>query len=131
MLGCDEHLYQINLAYAEELLRTKRAGLAIIDSVKDLIELCGFSTASINDVEARLGLHKRTLQRNLFEQGTSFRQLKEEVLKERAVNLLVGKKVEIEAVAMHLGYSEPSAFHRAFKTWFGVTPKQFCGMRHY
>jgi len=53
------------------------------------------------------------------------------VLKERAASLLLVQQMEIETVAVQLGYSEPSAFHRAFKTWFGVTPKQFCAIRHY
>jgi len=125
LLGCDEHLYQINLTYAEELLRSKRASLALIDSIKRIIEQYGFSSASIEDAERDLELHKRSLQRNLAQQGTSFRQLKEEVLKEWAVKLLVRQKIEIDEVAQQLGYSEPSAFHRAFKTWFSVTPKRF------
>jgi AraC-like DNA-binding protein len=130
LLGCDNDLYHINIAYAEELLSAKKAGVALIASIKVLIESGGFSKASIEYVELSLGLHKRTLQRNLFEQGTSFRQLKEEVLKAQAVNLLLSEKFEIEALATHLGYSEPSAFHRAFKSWFGVTPRKLCRMRH-
>jgi AraC-like DNA-binding protein len=63
--------------------------------------------------------------------GTSFRQLKEEVLKEFSTSLLLNDKIAIESLAEHLGYSEPSAFHRAFKSWFGVTPRQFCRLRHY
>jgi len=131
LLGCDDQLYQINLTYAEELLRAKRASLALIDSVKSLIESNGYSNVSSESVESSLGLHKRTLQRNLFEQGTSFRQLKEEVLKERAASLLLRDRLEIESVAVYLGYSEASAFHRAFKSWFGVTPRQFCNVRQY
>jgi len=131
LLGCDNHLYQINIVYAEELLRAKRAGLALIDSVKHLIEGNGFSKVSSEDVELSLGMHKRTLQRNLSEQGTSFRQVKEAVLKDQAASLLLKDKIEIESVAAYLGYSEPSAFHRAFKSWFGMTPKQFCSIRQY
>ena len=131
LLGCDQHLYQINIVYAEELLRAKRARLALIDSVKHLIENNGFSRVSSEEVELSLGMHKRTLQRNLSEQGTSFRQVKESVLKEQAANLLLKDNVEIESVATYLGYSEPSAFHRAFKSWFGVTPKKFCSVRQY
>jgi len=131
ILGCDHHLYQINIVYAEELLRAKRARLALIDSVKYLIENNGFSRVGSEEVELSLGMHKRTLQRNLSEQGTSFRQVKESVLKEQAANLLLKDKVEIESVATYLGYSEPSAFHRAFKSWFGVTPKKFCSVRQY
>ena len=131
LLGCDHHLYQINIVYAEELLRAKRAGLALIDSVKHVIEGNGFSRVESEEVELSLGMHKRTLQRNLSEQGTSFRQVKESVLKEQAASLLLKDKIEIESVATCLGYSEPSAFHRAFKSWFGVTPKKFCSVRQY
>ncbi len=123
--GCDEHLYELNKSFAEEVLRSKNESIALIDSVKCLIEQCGFAAASIEAVESQLGMHKRTLQRNLSEQGTSYRQLKEEVLKEQAVNQLVRQKFEVETIAQNLGYSEPSAFHRAFKTWFGVSPKKF------
>ena len=125
LLGCDKHLYHINLAYAEELLRSKRASLALIDSIKSIIEQYGFSTATIDDAVTHLGLNKRTLQRNLMQQGTSFRKLKEEVLKEWAVKMLVRQRFEIDEIAQRLGYSEPSAFHRAFKTWFSSTPKHF------
>jgi AraC-like DNA-binding protein len=131
LLGCDNHLYHINIVYAEEMLRAKRAGLALIDSVKHLIESSGFSRVSSEAVELSLGMHKRTLQRNLSEQSTSFRQVKEGVLKEQAASLLLRDKMEIESVAAYLGYSESSAFHRAFKSWFGVTPKQFCSVRQY
>ena len=131
LLGCDHNLYQINIAYAEELLRAKKAGVALIDSVKSAIENGGFSRSNIEYIELSLGLHKRTLQRNLSEQGTSFRQLKEEVLKAQAVSLLLQEKFEIESLATYLGYSEPSAFHRAFKSWFGVTPRKFSRLRHY
>jgi len=123
--GCDEYLYELNKSFAEEVLRSKNESIALIDSVKCLIEKNGFARASIEAVESQLGMHKRTLQRNLSEQGTSYRQLKEEVLKEQAVNQLVRQKLEVETIAQNLGYSEPSAFHRAFKAWFGVSPKKF------
>jgi len=131
LVGCDEHLYEINRSYAQQLLRAKNAGLALIDAVKEVVESQGFSTVSIEDAQATLGLHARTLQRNLAEQGTSFRQVKIEVLKTHSVNLLIRQKQPINEVAQQLGYSETSAFHRAFKAWFGSTPKQFCAAGHY
>ena len=131
LLGCDGHLYEINKNYAEELLRSKRASLALIDSVKEIIVEHGFSLATIENVQETLGLHSRTLQRHLLEQGTHFRQIKEELLKEQAIHLLIGQKLSINDTAQRLGYSETSAFHRAFKSWCGMTPKQFCNMRHF
>ena len=129
--GCDEHLYQLNKGYAEELLRNKRAGLALIDMVKDWVIEQNLSQATIEGAFDKLGMQPRTLQRNLTAQGTSFRQIKEEVLKEFAVKWLLREKRSVNEVALRLGYSESSAFHRAFKTWFGVTPIQFCSGHHY
>lgn len=130
LLGCDNNLYRINIAYAEELLQAKKASIELISKVKVSIANTGFSRTSIEHVELSLDIHKRTLQRKLTEQGTSFRQLKEEVLKTHAVNLLLENEVDIESISTYLGYSEPSAFHRAFKSWFSVTPRNFYRLRN-
>jgi AraC-like DNA-binding protein len=103
-----------------------QVNLSLTNSVKDIIKENGFSMVTIDDVESVLGLHKRIIQRQLEEQGTSFRQLKEEVLKEQSLFLLMHEILPINKVAEILKYSEPSAFHRAFKKWFGVSPKQYC-----
>jgi AraC-like DNA-binding protein len=125
-VGIDTHLYQLNLAYAEDLLRTKQASIELIHLVKCVIESDGFSIVTIEHVGKKLGLHKRILQRQLTEQGTRYRQIKEVVLKEHSLSLLLRVGLDINTVAQQLGYSEPSAFHRAFKAWFGMSPKQYC-----
>jgi len=123
--GYDPHLYEINRAYAEELLHANNEGQTLIDTVKSLIGQLGYRAATLNDIDKEIGVQSRSLQRHLSEQGTSFRLLKEEVLKEQAVKMLVFEKVGIETITQRLGYSEPSAFHRAFKGWFGKTPQQW------
>jgi AraC-like DNA-binding protein len=107
------------------LLRAKRVGQHLIDQIKSAIDIEQPARVSIEDVSARLDLHHRGLQRNLKEQGTSFRQLKESLLKERTLELLVSQRLDIDTIAEQLGYSDASTFHRAFKAWFDVTPKQF------
>jgi len=125
LFGCDPYLYDLNKAYADDLLSAKEAGLALIAQVKRIIVGLDLGMASIERIEVELGLNKRTLQRGLFAQGTSFRRLKEEVLKEHAVRLLSQADLGLNDIAIQLRYSEPSAFHRAFKVWFGMTPRQF------
>ncbi|WDE04143.1 helix-turn-helix domain-containing protein [Thalassomonas viridans] len=123
--GCDPHLYQINKAYADELLSAKKASSALIEKVKELIAGQGFIGAGLEPLALQLGMQKRTLQRHLSGQGTSFRDLKEEAARVYAIKVLSREKPDIEKLAFDLGYSEVSAFYRAFKTWFGVTPKQY------
>lgn len=125
ILGRDEHLYQLSLSYAQGLLRAKRAGQDFLNTIKRCVDVEQPVLVSIDTVATQLGMHTRALQRNLTEQGTSFRQLKESLLKERTLDLLISQRLEVDAIAQQLGYSDASTFHRAFKVWFDVTPKKF------
>jgi len=123
--GSDNHLYQINKAYAEDLILKKKAGNDLVESIKSLIIESGYQKASADYIADQFTLSKRGLQRLLSEEKTTFRRLKEEVIKERALLLILRDETSIDSISAELGYSEVSAFHRAFKLWFGVTPKDY------
>jgi AraC-like DNA-binding protein len=72
-----------------------------------------------------LGISARTLQRRLRENGSSFSAVLEELRRELSGDLLADKKLAVSDVAFLLGYSEPSAFRRAFRRWRGVSPRRF------
>lgn len=72
-----------------------------------------------------LGRSVRTLQRQLADEGESFRGLLEAVLCERAKLLLEEQSRSVAEVAAALGYREPRSFHRAFKRWNGRTPSEY------
>lgn len=131
IVGRDEHLYQLNLSYAEGLQLTTRVGQFFLEQVKGLINGEAPAMMTIDRVADALEMHKRVLQRNLSEQGTSFRKLKESVLKERALALLIGEGCGVTSIAERLGYSDSSSFHRAFKAWFGDTPRHFKAHRRF
>ena len=69
-----------------------------------------------------LGTSARSLQRRLSAAGTSFQNLIDSTRREAATRYLQDRKISIGEVAYLLGYSEPPAFHRAFKRWNGITP---------
>ncbi|MEM8581437.1 MAG: AraC family transcriptional regulator [Pseudomonadota bacterium] len=77
------------------------------------------------DVARRLGLSARSFHRRLAEQGLSFQMLTEETRREIAVNMLREDKYALSEIAFLTGYSEQSAFNRAFKRWTGVTPANY------
>jgi AraC-like DNA-binding protein len=78
------------------------------------------------DVIARdLGTSSRTLQRRLSAAGLSYQQLLDGVRREIADRYLATTSLSIGEVAYLLGYSEPAAFHRAFKRWHDLTPQGF------
>jgi AraC-like DNA-binding protein len=71
-----------------------------------------------------LALTERTLQRRLQDEGTTFAALLDEVRLELARMHLGDPKLAIFEVAFLLGYSEPSAFNRAFRRWTGESPSE-------
>lgn len=75
-------------------------------------------------VAAELAMSSRTLQRRLQDEGTSFRALADDLRTQRARELLAGGANAAE-VAARLGFSDPTAFRRAFKRSTGETPRTF------
>ena len=74
------------------------------------------------DVAAELGMHPRTLQRRLREEGENFEAIKDEVRHDAAVRYLRHTRLPLKAVAGLLGYSELSVLYRSCQRWFGESP---------
>ena len=81
-------------------------------------------TATAEDIAGRLAVSPPHLRRLLRQEGTSLGQLREEVLRDLAIaGLRRGEAVD--DLSSRLGFSEPSAFRRAFKRWTGNTPRAY------
>ncbi|MFZ2526482.1 MAG: AraC family transcriptional regulator [Rhodococcus sp. (in: high G+C Gram-positive bacteria)] len=81
-------------------------------------------TAGAEDVADMLSVSAPHLRRLLRQEGTSLGRLREEVLRDAAVaGLRRGESVD--HLSARLGFSEPSAFRRAFKRWTGSTPRNY------
>ena len=81
----------------------------------------------IEQVARRLATTPRTLQRRLARAGTTFDELRDDVRRQAARGYLLDTALTIAEIAYLLGYSEPAAFHRAFRRWYGAgaTPQSF------
>jgi AraC-like DNA-binding protein len=80
---------------------------------------------SIDHVARIIGINKRTLNRRLSAEGTSFRQLLEETRLQAAQQMLADNSIPLAQIAVALGYSEASAFTRAFQRWCGFCPLEW------
>jgi AraC-like DNA-binding protein len=76
-------------------------------------------------VAKKLGLGPRTLQRRLKEYGADFKTLVDDTRRRFSLNYLRDRKHTLTEIAYLLGYSEVSAFNRAFKRWTGSTPSDY------
>lgn len=80
---------------------------------------------SIEEISKNLNMSVRTLQRNLKTSNQKFSIIKEDVRKELAVKHLENVKLSIDEISDLLGYSERSAFDRAFKKWYSINAKEY------
>ena len=112
--------------HAKELLAKFPPRDSLVDQVRSIIagEFRG-GDPSLERVADQLGLTPRTLQRKLQESGASHNELLDQMRRQLAMQYLREPEMAICEVAYLLGFSESSSFHRAFKRWMGVTPKEF------
>lgn len=80
---------------------------------------------TLNAMAERQRLSASTLRRQLEREGRSYQQIKDEVRRAMAFELLREGCLSIAEVAEQTGFQEPSAFHRAFKKWTGQSPGSY------
>ncbi|MDQ6438060.1 AraC family transcriptional regulator [Mesorhizobium sp. LHD-90] len=99
-------------------------------SVSEAVATCisrrlGGSALDIDVIAKELNLSARSLRRKLELEGTSFREMLQSQRKQKAEKLLLSRTMQVSELASRLGYSDIAVFSRAFKTWTGLSPKQF------
>jgi len=109
-----------------DLLMYRDYGTTTSDQVRRILErgLRG-EWPTPDDVAAQLAMSTQHLRRVLREDGTSMSAIKEELLRDAAIASLVAGEETIADLAQRLGFSEPSAFHRAFRRWTGSAPRSY------
>lgn len=80
---------------------------------------------SFEDLSRQMRLPASTLRRRLGEEGAAYRDIKDELRRMRAEELLRTTQRPVGEIAAELGFSEPSAFHRAFRKWTQKSPGAF------
>ncbi|MEO1668943.1 MAG: AraC family transcriptional regulator ligand-binding domain-containing protein [Chloroflexota bacterium] len=87
-----------------------------------LIEILASGQYKVEDVASRLAVSRRTLQRHLSNEGTTFQQVLDGLRKELAHHYLAKSEYSSGQIAFLLGYEDPNSFSRAFRSWTGQTP---------
>lgn len=135
VLMSTERLDAFRPGFDEEMLRIVEDHLRSIGGeqkspITDKVDLLirGFmpgKTCTLEQVASALGMHARTLQRRLKEDGTSFEKLKDRAMRRRAERLLARSDVPLLDVAFMLGFSESSTLSRKSRSWFGLSPREY------
>jgi AraC-like DNA-binding protein len=96
-----------------------------VDMVCREIIRCGNEEAGTERIAGRLAMSSRTLRRRLADEGCSFQEVKDLARENRAKYYLSRTNMPLSEIAFELGYSELSAFSRAFRRWVGQTPQSY------
>lgn len=122
----DSALHAILSRYAEESLARHAGTTTLAGRARRLIAAgLAHGAASIDEVARRLALSPRTLQRQLGDAGLQFTELVDETRRELAARYLRDERISLTDAAFLVGYSDLTAFHRAFRRWFQQTPLEY------
>lgn len=87
-----------------------------------LIQVLHTGEASINTIADELALSRQTIFRKLKAERTTFQELLDELRHKMALDYLSKSKASVHEIAYLLGFSDPTAFSRAFKRWTDYSP---------
>ncbi|RED16948.1 AraC family transcriptional regulator [Parasphingopyxis lamellibrachiae] len=103
-----------------ETMKTLRAEIE-----RHLMPILHTGTLGLEDVSSEMGMSRQQLYRALRAEGVRFKEIVDDLRHRLALEYLKGGKVSINETAYLVGFSDPSAFSRAFKRWTGESPGQF------
>ena len=102
------------------------APAALGDQVRFIAaRLLPIARCGLVEVATQLGMHERTLQRRLADEGCVFEALVDDVRRYEASGYLGEPSLSMARIAGLVGYQEQSSFNRAAKRWFGMTPRAY------
>lgn len=103
-------------------------GLPVSDLVTEIVaDHLGFGTPDLSKVARLLKLHPRTLQRNLFAEGTSFNNIVDEVRRDQTLKFITTTHLSFSQIATRVGMREQSSLARAVRRWFNTSPSRLRG----
>ena len=120
----------LKFKFFEPELKKRLDELELDSSFRDrvhssLLELLPAGGSSIEIVADKLGISKRTLQRRLKDESTSFQDVLNQTREELARYYLQNSSLSGGEISHLLGFDDPNSFFRAFQIWTGTTPKSF------
>src|SRR5262245_38161295 len=124
--AADQQLYQIMKQYLDQVLSEIPQEDAVLSSIRKAVaESMRDGDAKLSRVAHKVSMGPRTRQGRLKEYGSDVKQFVDDTRQRFSVSYLKDRKNSLTEVAFLLGYSEVSAFNRAFKRWTRSTPLSY------
>ncbi|TAI65767.1 AraC family transcriptional regulator [Bradyrhizobium sp. Leo170] len=122
----EERLRRFLASMPNALLVRYRDDSSMAERVRGILRRNLKRPLSFEDIAGMLAVSPQTLRRRLLEEeNCGFQEIKDRLRRDLATHLLQKSRLSLEEIAVSLGFSELSTFHRAFRRWTGVTPGEF------
>ncbi len=118
------YVFGVLSARADALLKdmeNSRTARGRVESL--LMPILHTGNAGIDMIAGKMGVSRQTLFRKLKTEGVTFEQVLDDLRRRMALDYLGARKVSVNQTAYLVGFSDPSAFSRAFKRWTGTSPR--------
>lgn len=125
-IGADKYVFGLFAERADDLVNQLGQDPSLrarIESYLLTVLHCGDITAA--KMAEELSMSRQTLYRRLQEEGVTFSEIYDKLRQRMATDYITSRKTSVNQTAYLVGFSEPSAFVRAFRRWTGMTPKQY------
>ena len=119
----NRYVFGIFSERADALLKSLENSKTVRGRVEALlIPILHTGEMNMERISKKMGLSRPTLYRQLRTEGVSYERLLDELRHKMALHYLNGRRVSVSQTSYLVGFSDPSAFSRAFKRWTGITP---------
>ncbi len=102
-----------------------RDPLSLSERLRGLLQRNLAGMLDLSAAAEALSVSPQTLRRKLAAEGTTYRELKDEIRRDLAIEFLADRRKSMDDIALKLGFAEHSSFHRAFRRWTGMSPGVF------
>jgi AraC-like DNA-binding protein len=124
--NCDPYLFSIIESTLKQRQELKLEPENLVNAIKHHIKVnIGDSTPTLSDIATKLDLRTTNIKKKLSIQGVTFNDLVKASRQELAIKYLAESDMQLTEIAFALGYSELSAFSRAFRAWSGMSPQHY------
>lgn len=122
----DRYVFGVFSTHADGLLASLMQSATIRGRIEAaLLPVLHTGDVSMSDMARRLGFSRSTLHRRLKAEGVQYEAIVDDLRRRMALDYLGSRKVSVNEAAYLTGFSDPSAFSRAFRRWTGTSPGRY------
>lgn len=121
----NQNVYEYCTQFCEDMLEGLRKCDQFIDRIRNITLTSPGRFLKAGEMAKELGMGTRTLTRRLQERNTSYRKIINEVRSDLAIKYLEDTNLTIDQISELVGFSETTAFRRAFRKWAGRNASQY------